>query len=179
MAPILSYSDTEDDDVSSEDGCTHSRQQSSNDLNGIHDNLSAGNFEEHLNAIIDDINVADKAISSLEQPDNAQKCKKEEIVALSDNTGVQWSEKVAVPSNMSSCSVHKHNKREERVRVARVKTKRRANKSNDKHISEEGCPAEQMLLGQEWPNEEPLPAVVCFGIAAAGTLAAMLCIYLN
>ncbi|KAE8990482.1 hypothetical protein PR003_g21797 [Phytophthora rubi] len=173
MVPTLSYSDTEDDDVSSEDGCTQNRHKSSHDLKQISDNLSAAEFEEPTNTAKADANVADEVTSvPPELPESPQVDKNYEASVLNDGT-----KSVAVPSKGVSRSLRKRKKREERVMTVPAKASRRANKSRAKPICD---PVQQLLLGQEWENEEPLPAVVCFGIAAAaGTLAAMLCVYLN
>ncbi|KAK1947086.1 hypothetical protein P3T76_001096 [Phytophthora citrophthora] len=113
IVPTLSYSDTEDDDISSEENCTRSRP----------DNLSE-DFEK---------------IKTNETLEPRQKPSGEETNMLKGKTTRQ--------SNLSSLPIH-----------------------------EEG---DQLLIGKTWVDEEPLPAVVCVGIAAtAGTLAA-LCVFFN
>ncbi|KAG6615145.1 uncharacterized protein IUM83_16889 [Phytophthora cinnamomi] len=181
MVPTLSYSDTEDDDVWSEDGCAESRQKYSHGLKEISNNLSAANCEEPTNTIVVDANLADEA--TLTPPDLSESTlvdKKDEVLVLNDGAVVQKNENMVVPNKVMSRSLRKRKKREERIIAEPAKASRRAIKSRAKPISDPEHPINQAMLGQEWVNEEPLPTVVCFGIAAAaGTLAAMLCVYLN
>ncbi|KAG2786740.1 hypothetical protein PC129_g15574 [Phytophthora cactorum] len=137
MVPTLSYSDTEDDDASSEDGSA--RLQSPQALN---DNLSAEILETPTNKNYGDLVLDVAAVAKKES---------------------------AAPS--AKMSLHKRKKREEKATEVPVKSAR------SRHAE---FLDEQLLSDEEWEDDEPLPTVVCFGIAvAAGTLAALLCVFFN
>ncbi|ETO63326.1 hypothetical protein, variant [Phytophthora nicotianae P1976] len=138
LVPTLSFSDTDDDDSSSEDGSVLTRLQSAQDSN-----LSAELLEKHTNS------------SAMNQ------------IAISPDE-----EENALPAKVSSCSLFKRTKRDE-------KTMKVLMKSATKPSSQAAFVDDGFSIGMEWEDEEPLPTGVCFGIAAAGTLAAVLCVFLN
>lgn len=177
MVPTLSYSDTEDDDVSSEDGCAQAPHQSSNDLKEMIDDLPKAEDEEPTCAVKVGASLVDEGTSiPSELPESTQIDEKNELSAMNDGVVVPKNENVAIPTKVASRSLRKRKKRDERVLAVPAKASRRANKSRAKMVCDPEYPAQQL----EWADEEPLPAVVCFGIAAAaGTLAAMLCVYLS
>ncbi|KAG3103868.1 hypothetical protein PI125_g13726 [Phytophthora idaei] len=127
MVPTLSYSDTEDDDASSEDGSA--RLQSPQDLN---DNLSAEILETPTSKNYGDL--------------------------VLDVAAVAKKESAAPPAKMS---LRKRKKREEKATEVPVKSAR------SRHAE---FLDEQLLSDEEWEDDEPLPTVVCFGIAAAAAV---------
>ncbi|KUF86685.1 hypothetical protein AM588_10001609 [Phytophthora nicotianae] len=138
LVPTLSFSDTDDDDSSSEDGSVLTRLQSAQDSN-----LSAELLEKHTNS------------SAMNQ------------IAISPDE-----EENALPAKVSSCPLFKCTKREEKTMKVLMKTATKP--SLQAAFVDDG-----FSIGMEWEDEEPSPTGVCFGIAAAGTLAAVLCVFLN
>ncbi|KAG7375976.1 hypothetical protein PHYPSEUDO_014768 [Phytophthora pseudosyringae] len=171
VAPTLSYSDTEDDDVSSEDGSARSRLQSPNNLNDIPNNLS--DFEKPTNTN-PTMSAKDNepSASAPELPIPKQNDKNQDVFDLK-------TENTTLPAKVSSRALHERKKREEKAMAVPAKTTRRAG-SRSKPFRESELEEEQLVGSKEWAEEEPLPAVVCVGIAAAaGTLAAVLCVFFN
>ncbi|KAL4155158.1 hypothetical protein PRNP1_007271 [Phytophthora ramorum] len=159
IVPTLTYSDTEDDDVSSED---------------VPDSLTPASP-----AAVDTI-LLEKASSNspeIEQSNKKSGASVPEVVGVALEM-----EKAPIPSKVASRALRKRKKREEKVAPVGTKTTRRANKFCSKLIQEMETKYidEKMLLSQAGINEEPLPAVVCVGIAAAaGTIAAVLCAFFS
>jgi hypothetical protein len=177
MVPTLSFSDTEDDDVCSEDGSTLPRQRSLSDSNDIPDSSPALNFEKLSNPASATREAEDKeAATLLVLPEPTPSYHAEDV--LGSSIAVMSKDKTQTPRKVSSRTLRKRKKREEKLVLAGTKTTRRSNKSRSKPIRSADFEDEELLMVMQ--DEEPLPAVVCVGIAAAaGTLAAVLCAFFN
>ncbi|GMF21762.1 unnamed protein product [Phytophthora lilii] len=178
MVPTFSYSDTEDDDFSSEDGSAHSRPQSFHDLNDIPDNLSAADFEKLTDANSTN-NTLKHEDTTIEPPPELQESSKKDNILVKEAVDVANKDVTLPPTKMTSRSLRKRKKREEKVTAPPAETTRRTNKSRSKSVCVPDL-VNDAVLSQEYELEEPLPALVCITIAAAaGTLAAVLCVFYN
>ncbi|KAL4099792.1 hypothetical protein PRIC1_007591 [Phytophthora ramorum] len=179
IVPTLTYSDTEDDDVSSEDG-TARPFQSSEEPHSVSTTCSVPDSLTPASPAAVDTILLEKASSNSPE---IQQSNKKSGASVPEVVGVALEmEKAPIPSKVASRALRKRKKREEKVAPVGTKTTRRANKFCSKLIQEMETKYidEKMLLSQAGINEEPLPAVVCVGIAAAaGTIAAVLCAFFS
>ncbi|OWZ21266.1 hypothetical protein PHMEG_0004202 [Phytophthora megakarya] len=158
VIPSFLYSDTEDDGILSDDGSSRSRQHSNNSRD-TSDNLSTEDFNKSkMNSV--DINLKDN------KPTTSQSDLDREVLA---KNAVNMKHKDGVIIVGPSRSQRKRKKREEKAMEVPVKNACRATSCSQEAEFEDGH-----LL---WEQEEPLPAVMCVGIAAAA--AAVICVYFN